>query len=171
MSRKRKRTRRGHYCWACQRDRANERFSGPGHARHLCRDCAKLGPAELAYRQALHDLHRCLTFDGRVRRTQRKTFEPRPKVGTGRARRPAAAIPASTLKDGTTPDAAGPRSRPSAELLDRLRRGKAQLRARRREMSLPETVRAVIELQRACLPLLARHRPLRRRERVRDLEP
>lgn len=30
---------RGHYCRVCGRIRANERFSGKGHARHVCRDC------------------------------------------------------------------------------------------------------------------------------------
>jgi hypothetical protein len=64
-----------------------------------------------------------------------------------------------------------PPSRPSAELLEKLREGKAQLRARRCALSLPDKVRAVIELQRACLPLLARQRPLRPWERIWDLEP
>ena len=32
----------GHYCWVCGRTRANERFSGRGHARHICRDCQRL---------------------------------------------------------------------------------------------------------------------------------
>jgi hypothetical protein len=68
-------------------------------------------------------------------------------------------------------DESGSRPRPSPDLLDRLRQGKAQLRTRRREMTLPDKVRAVIELQRACLPLLARQRPLRSWERIWDLEP
>jgi hypothetical protein len=33
--------RRGHYCWRCGRVRPNERFSGVGHARHICRDCQR----------------------------------------------------------------------------------------------------------------------------------
>jgi hypothetical protein len=57
------------------------------------------------------------------------------------------------------------------ELLEKLREGKAQLRARRYSLSLPDKVKAVIELQRACLPLLARQRPLRPWERVWELEP
>lgn len=68
-------------------------------------------------------------------------------------------------------DASTSRRRPSRELLEQLREGKAQLRAQRRNLSLAEKVGAVIELQRACLPLLARQRPLRRWERVWDLEP
>ena len=73
MSKKKKR--RGHYCWSCGRSRPNEEFSGKGHRRHLCRDCARLGSEELAYRQAVSDIGRCLCDDGRIRRKQRKTFE------------------------------------------------------------------------------------------------
>jgi hypothetical protein len=54
----------GHYCWACDRMRANEKFSGNGHARHLCKDCARLGGEELAYRQAIRDLERLATGEG-----------------------------------------------------------------------------------------------------------
>ena len=64
----------GHYCWVCRRQRPNERFSGKGHARHVCRDCAKLGKKELAYRQNVRDLERCLNLDGFIRRKQRATF-------------------------------------------------------------------------------------------------
>jgi hypothetical protein len=45
--------RRGQFCWCCGRRRPNERFSGAGHARHLCKDCQKLGAEELTYRQAV----------------------------------------------------------------------------------------------------------------------
>ena len=65
MSRKkRKRKQPGHFCWACGRRRPNEKFSGRGHARHVCRECAKLGAEELAYRQALRNLERCMTWEG-----------------------------------------------------------------------------------------------------------
>lgn len=76
-NKKKKKTpkRRGHYCWSCGRSRPNEEFSGKGHRRHLCRDCARLGSEELAYRQAVSDIGRCLCDDGRIRRKQRKTFE------------------------------------------------------------------------------------------------
>ncbi len=65
----------GHYCWACDRRRRNEKFSGRGHARHLCRDCAKLGSEELAYRQACRNLERCVTWEGVIPRKRRKAFE------------------------------------------------------------------------------------------------
>jgi ribosome-binding protein aMBF1 (putative translation factor) len=32
---------KGHYCHVCGRYRANEKFSGKGHARHICKDCAR----------------------------------------------------------------------------------------------------------------------------------
>jgi hypothetical protein len=54
---------------------------------------------------------------------------------------------------------------PSDELLDRLRRGKAEMHAAHRALSLPEKVRRVIELQGIVLPLIARRRPLRYFER------
>jgi transposase InsO family protein len=66
---------RGHFCWCCGRIRANERFSGRGHAHHLCKDCAQLGKEELAYRQAVRDIDRLLDWNGLVRRRQRKSFE------------------------------------------------------------------------------------------------
>lgn len=76
----------GHFCWCCGRVRANERFSGRGHARHLCRDCRKLGPEELAYRQAVRNIERLVTFgSGLIRRKQRAVFaryleSPNPRV-------------------------------------------------------------------------------------------
>lgn len=48
-----RRKKRAHWCWSCDRVLANERFSGRGHARHICRSCAKLGVDELQFRQAI----------------------------------------------------------------------------------------------------------------------
>jgi hypothetical protein len=31
----------GHYCRICGRRRANEKFSGRGHAQHICKDCER----------------------------------------------------------------------------------------------------------------------------------
>lgn len=67
--------RSGHYCWACDCYRPNEKFSGRGHGRHLCRDCARLGEAELTYLQALRNLERCVTWEGIIPRKRRKTFQ------------------------------------------------------------------------------------------------
>ncbi|MDQ0253330.1 putative HTH domain antitoxin [Evansella vedderi] len=36
-----KKKRRGHYCYYCDRYRANEKFSGKGHQDHICKDCKR----------------------------------------------------------------------------------------------------------------------------------
>jgi len=71
MSRKR---RSGQYCWSCARRRANEKFSGKGHVRHLCKDCARLGKGELAYRQTMRNLNRLLNWNGHVSRRNHEQF-------------------------------------------------------------------------------------------------
>jgi hypothetical protein len=71
---KRKKRYRGHYCWCCDRIRANEQFSGKGHARHLCKACARLGAEELAYRQALRNLERCMGMSPTIPRKHRDSF-------------------------------------------------------------------------------------------------
>jgi hypothetical protein len=73
--RHRKHRRHGHFCWSCGRMRANEKFSGRGHAQHLCKDCARLGKEELAYRQSMRNLQRSLTWDGRIPREKRRQFQ------------------------------------------------------------------------------------------------
>jgi hypothetical protein len=35
-----------HYCRICDQYRANEKFSGKGHATHVCKDCMKLPKSE-----------------------------------------------------------------------------------------------------------------------------
>ncbi|MEW6489215.1 MAG: hypothetical protein AB1578_15005 [Thermodesulfobacteriota bacterium] len=45
-----------HYCHVCGQDRPNEKFSGKGHRRHVCKDCARLPKAERERRQLLDDL-------------------------------------------------------------------------------------------------------------------
>ena len=37
-----KKKRQGHYCRICGEWKANEQFSGKGHAAHICRECASL---------------------------------------------------------------------------------------------------------------------------------
>jgi hypothetical protein len=54
--------------------RPNEKFSGSGHARHLCRECSKLGNSELQYQQDLRNLERLVTWEGIIGRKKRKAF-------------------------------------------------------------------------------------------------
>ncbi|MEI8254846.1 MAG: hypothetical protein WCJ30_04160 [Deltaproteobacteria bacterium] len=49
----RKKRYRGHYCWVCESILPNEKFSGGGHARHVCRKCNRLGPERLAALQTI----------------------------------------------------------------------------------------------------------------------
>jgi hypothetical protein len=65
--------------------RPNERFSGSGHARHLCKDCSKLGKSELRYRQDQRNLERLVTWEGIISRKKRKAFNrflehPNPRI-------------------------------------------------------------------------------------------
>jgi hypothetical protein len=72
------------------------------------------------------------------------------------------------------PDAAwplGPRPRPSAELIAKLRQGKDDLRREREALPLREKIRQVMELQRLQYPLLSRQRSLESWERPWDIEP
>lgn len=75
---------------------------------------------------------------------------------------------------GSRSDAAtavGLRGRPSADLIARLRGGKADLRRERERLPLPEKVRQVIELQKAVCPLIAQRRELEPWERPWEIEP
>ncbi len=63
------------------------------------------------------------------------------------------------------------RSRPSAEALATLRRGKSALRARRIALPLREKVRQLLELQRVQFPLLKQRRALHPWERPWDVQP
>ena len=55
--------------------RPNEKFSGGGHARHLCKECSRLGKEELKYRQAVRDIDRTATWEGLILRKQRRRLE------------------------------------------------------------------------------------------------
>lgn len=72
MGRKRNRKLPGRFCWCCGRRGANERFS---QTLRVCSSCVGLGREEIAYRQQVRNIDRLLTFDGFVRRTQRRTFD------------------------------------------------------------------------------------------------
>lgn len=44
---------RGHYCKVCGEYKANEKFSGKGHAEHICKTCAALPPEKQAEEMTL----------------------------------------------------------------------------------------------------------------------
>ena len=72
----------GHYCKVCGRYRGNEKFSGKGHASHICKDCAKL-PSEV---KAEHEtLSRLFNLPWYLSKEQKKwlknrTQDRRPEV-------------------------------------------------------------------------------------------
>lgn len=47
----------GHYCWVCERVKANEKFSGKGHKHHICKQCAERPLEERQRTQALRNIH------------------------------------------------------------------------------------------------------------------
>lgn len=65
----------GHYCWCCNRHRANERFSGRGHRDHICRDCQQLPKEERKLRSARRNINRCIGPDGLIRKKHREHFD------------------------------------------------------------------------------------------------
>ena len=44
---------RGHYCKVCGEYKANEKFSGKGHAAHICKACSALPPEKQAEEMTL----------------------------------------------------------------------------------------------------------------------
>ena len=60
---------KGHYCKICGEYKANEKFTGKGHANHICRICASL-PADK--KAEMETLHRIRNLPFRLSDEQRK---------------------------------------------------------------------------------------------------
>ncbi len=91
--------------------RPNERFSGAGHARHLCKECKKLGAEELTYRQAARDIDRMIQWEtGRVKRKQRNNFARFLQHPNERIRRYAESVAAGEAARPVDDDFAGPQA-------------------------------------------------------------
>jgi len=56
MSKKKRGRPQGHYCKVCGEYKANEKFSGKGHATHLCKACSRLSAAEQAEAMTINRL-------------------------------------------------------------------------------------------------------------------
>ena len=52
----------GHYCKVCGEYKANEKFSGKGHAAHICKKCAAL-PPDVRSTQMIENKLLSLPFD------------------------------------------------------------------------------------------------------------
>ena len=48
---------KGHYCRICGERKANEKFSGRGHATHICKSCASKSPAQKSEDMTINKLH------------------------------------------------------------------------------------------------------------------
>jgi hypothetical protein len=66
---------RGYFCWVCERQRPNERFSRWGRMRHVCRDCQRLPREELEFRQALRNIGRLVGFSTLIPRKKRAQLD------------------------------------------------------------------------------------------------
>jgi len=46
----------GHYCKICGQSRPNEKFSGKGHKKHICKDCAKSPNEEISATEQMGEI-------------------------------------------------------------------------------------------------------------------
>jgi hypothetical protein len=73
----------GHYCWVCGENKANEKFSGRGHATHMCKQCHALPVEErnkmVAIRKAGNMAFRYLS-EQEIKWLRKKMNDPRPEV-------------------------------------------------------------------------------------------
>lgn len=69
---------RGHYCKVCGEYKANEKFSGKGHAAHICKTCAALPPEKQAEEMALT---RLVNLPWRLSKEQLSWLKKRMKTG------------------------------------------------------------------------------------------
>ena len=78
--------------------RPNEKFSGSGSERHLCKNCSKLRASELLHRQDPRNLERLVTWEGIIGRKKRKAFNRSLEHPDPRIRRYAEELAAQDLK-------------------------------------------------------------------------
>ena len=57
MAKKRSHRPHGHYCKICGEYKANEQFSGKGHAAHICKSCSRLSAEEKAESMTINRLY------------------------------------------------------------------------------------------------------------------
>ena len=73
----------GHFCWVCGEHKAHEKFSGRGHATHMCKQCHALPVAErnqmVAVRKAENMAFRHLN-EQEIKWLRKKMNDPRPEV-------------------------------------------------------------------------------------------
>ena len=83
MAKKKPKKQPGHYCRHCGRRRANEKFSGTGHAKHICKSCENEKRTELKRKREIADskrvatnlFHDMATDDGTILKTSHVRIE------------------------------------------------------------------------------------------------
>lgn len=73
----------GHYCCVCGEHKANEKFSGKGHASRICKACAALPVAERNAQQAIRRIDSMAMRhinDGEIQWLRKRLNDPRPEV-------------------------------------------------------------------------------------------
>lgn len=77
-----KRNPHGHYCKVCGEYKANEKFSGKGHAAHICKACSKLSPAERSEQMTINRLFNLPWYLSKEQRNwlKNRTRDKRPEV-------------------------------------------------------------------------------------------
>jgi len=81
----------GHWCWICGRVLPNERFSGKGHSRHICKECSKLPHQEIQKKRDTKFLYR-LFKQNRISEKNIKMLETMCKKYTGELQKQAEAV-------------------------------------------------------------------------------
>jgi hypothetical protein len=83
MAKKKHKKASGHYCWVCGERKPNEKFSGSGHANHICRKCQKIPVEErnkiAAVRRAGNMAFRHLSKQD-IKWLRNSMDDPRPEV-------------------------------------------------------------------------------------------
>ncbi len=73
----------GHYCKVCGQYKANEKFSGKGHAAHICKACMSLSPAERSEQQTLNKIESAafrLSNEAELKWLRNRMDDKRPEV-------------------------------------------------------------------------------------------
>lgn len=72
----------GHYCKICGEYKANEKFSGKGHANHICKTCASLPAEKKAELETLNRIHNLPLHlsDEQKKWLKKRTKDDRPAV-------------------------------------------------------------------------------------------
>lgn len=73
---------RGNYCKICGQYKANEKFSGKGHANHICKTCASLPAEKKAEMETLNRIHNLplRLSDEQKKWLKKRTKDDRPAV-------------------------------------------------------------------------------------------